>query len=70
MISLWQCRHAQYPTDDIGYITCTKGHFLGLIAARMAKKGKPLICWACQGCQDCDIMGEDLKKEERGWIKK
>ena len=68
MISLWICKHAQYPTDDTGYITCDKGHSIGLITARMAKEGKPLICRVCQGCPDSDIMGGDLKKEERGWL--
>ena len=67
MISLWMCKNAKYPNNGDGYITCSKGHNLGKVHPRMVKKGNPLICMTCQTCKDVDIMGDDLKKEERGW---
>jgi len=69
MISLWQCKNAHYPDgiNHFDYIWCTKGHDLGLIHESMAQRGKPLVCKICQGCPDCDIMGDDIQKSERGW---
>lgn len=67
IISLWMCKNAKYPASGDGYITCSKGHELGKVHSRMVKRGDPLICMTCQDCPDADIMGDDLKKEERGW---
>ena len=67
MISLWMCANAKYPPTDYGYITCSKGHKLERIHSRMARKGKPLVCRACQGCPDFSYLGPDIPKEERGW---
>ncbi len=65
IISLWMCRNAIYHKND--YLTCSKGHDLGKVHARMVKKGQPLVCLICQQCQDADIMGSDIPKEEKGW---
>ncbi len=67
MISLWICKNAKYPTNGNDYIMCSKGHHLGTVHSRMVKRGDPLICLICQRCPDADIIGDDLKKEERGW---
>jgi len=64
-ISLWMCKNAIYKEND--YITCSKGHDLGTVHSRMAQRGKPLLCKACNPCPDCDIMGVDLQRSERGW---
>jgi hypothetical protein len=64
--TIWMCRNAIYHEDD--YVKCSKGHNLGVIHARMVKKGNPLVCLTCQGCKDCDIMGKDIPKDERGWL--
>ena len=66
MISLWMCANATYPSEG-GYISCSKGHDLGIISPRMVKRGKPLVCRACNPCKDCDIMGNDIQRSERGW---
>jgi len=69
MISLWQCKNAIYPANG-GYIGCAKGHDLGKdtrILQRRVKEGKPLVLKVCQSCPDCDIMGEDIPRNERGW---
>lgn len=65
IITLWMCRNAIYHEND--YLACSKGHNLGKVHARMVKKGNPLICMACQGCPDVDIIGDDIPKSERGW---
>ena len=65
IISLWMCKNAIYHENDA--LKCSKGHELGKVHARMAKKGDSLICMTCQRCPDADIMGDDIPKEERGW---
>ena len=65
MISLWMCKNAIYKEND--YLKCAKGHELGLVHSRMVQRGKPLVCRTCQNCPDCDIMGDDIQKSERGW---
>ena len=68
IISLWQCKNAIYP-DGINhaYIWCSMGHDLGYIPSDMVKRGKPLLCRVCNLCPDCDIMGVDIQRSERGW---
>lgn len=65
LISLWMCSNAIYHENN--YLTCSKGHNLGGVHARMVKKGTPLVCLICQDCSDADIMGDNLQKGERGW---
>lgn len=69
MISLWQCRNAHHPDNikHFDYVWCAKGHNLGYIPVDSVKQGKPLICRICQSCPDCDIIGDDIPKAERGW---
>lgn len=67
MISLWMYSNAIYPSENHDYIWCSKGHDLGYIPANMAKRGKPLVCRACQNCPSRDILGEDIQRSERGW---
>jgi len=64
MISLWMCKNAIYHEP---YIKCSKGHDLGNVHSRMVKRGKPLVCRACNPCPDCVIMGDDIQRSERGW---
>jgi hypothetical protein len=68
MISFWMCKNAVYPNGITHeYIWCAKGHDLGAIRPDMAQRGKPLLCRACNPCPDCDIMGAEIQKSERGW---
>jgi len=65
IISLWMCKNAIYRKDD--YIKCAKGRNLGKVHGGMVRRGMPLVCSTCNPCPECDIMGLDVPKGERGW---
>lgn len=71
LIQLYQCFEAKVKHD---IIYCAKGHRLndqsrhGNIEVNRLRRGMPLICKVCQDCLDCDWMGEQVEKQDRGWL--
>ena len=68
MNTLWMCKNAIYP-DGVRHdkVWCAKGFELGYITAAMVQRGNPLVCKTCNPCIDSDIIGEDIRRSDRGW---
>ena len=69
--SLYQCFQARCLLGE--ELLCAKGHPLGgksseTIPYLRLMRGDPLICTVCQKCPDFDDMGEQVTKEDRGWV--
>ena len=63
--SLYDCFNAKVVD---GYISCAKGHDIGMIKSYRIAIGRPLILNICQGCSDFDEMdGGPVLPQFKGW---